>query len=59
VIKRLNIKIFTVFGDSNELLGQITSSINGTFEVSGSTREFTSIDPKLIVYPNCIGKNEV
>uniref|UniRef100_A0A914CAC2 Uncharacterized protein n=1 Tax=Acrobeloides nanus TaxID=290746 RepID=A0A914CAC2_9BILA len=47
-----------LFGDSDELLGQITSSINGTFEVSGSTREFTSIDPKLIVYPNCKGENK-
>ena len=48
-----------MIGDSDELLGQNISSSDGSFHVSGSTSEFSSIDPKLIIYPNCVGGSDV
>uniref|UniRef100_A0A914DWQ1 Uncharacterized protein n=1 Tax=Acrobeloides nanus TaxID=290746 RepID=A0A914DWQ1_9BILA len=44
--------------DSDELLGQNISSSDGSFHVSGSTSEFSSIDPKLIIHPNCVGGSD-
>uniref|UniRef100_A0A914EIW5 Uncharacterized protein n=1 Tax=Acrobeloides nanus TaxID=290746 RepID=A0A914EIW5_9BILA len=47
-----------MIGDSDELLGQNISSSDGSFHVSGSTSELSSIDPKLIIYPNCVGGSD-
>jgi hypothetical protein len=39
--------------DTDDLLDEGTTDSQGRFELSGSTTEITSIDPKLNIYHDC------
>jgi hypothetical protein len=39
--------------DLDDFMGETKSRGDGTFELQGSSHEFTSIDPKINIYHDC------
>ncbi|KJH46126.1 Transthyretin-like family protein [Dictyocaulus viviparus] len=55
-LKYANLKIYDLDrnpGDSDDLMNENYTDKNGMFALSGTTREFTDIEPVLFIYHDC------